>query len=611
MSAPTHELQGLAELAGRDPAAVLAATEHDSMNTMASLQFGWRQAARAEAYDTLSRSADARSTALRMMRRSVASQPPLQVELLTRYAMNGFRTEQIDQAIPQVEAARRHVVRGSAADTCLQIALGEMQRMRGAPERAVVHLAEAYRTTSDKGMKQQQVIATEKLARVVDWAGDHMQAISLIGEVIESDEARNRTMALSNDLYFRGIFNLGRRAYQPALADFERSRALAPSNVDPVGSAFLDLQICATLIELQVLDQAKAICRRAEGSFSRFNEIAGGQARFLLARIAYAQNDPRLALALLDPLLARADALSSFASAPQAYRLRSDVNKRLGRVDAAYRDLAVYVREVERQRTFEQAKQSAVLRARFDADRAAARNAELRQRLSFSDAREREQAKRYTVLALSASIGVVLLVIILGMGIYHRRKLTRMANTDPLTGLLNRRFVNEHEKALIAGYTKSGAPLAVALLDIDHFKAINDTYGHSAGDEVLVSFARVVRGILRKGDVIARWGGEEFIVLFPRSTEAEAVDALQRARDALVTDIQTAAGYVQLRFSAGVASFASGDNLHKLVQRADEALYRAKDGGRDRTEIATLNQARRNQPEVPSSARRRRTAAAA
>jgi diguanylate cyclase (GGDEF)-like protein len=599
MIAPTQELRSLAELAGRDPAAVLAATEHDAMNTMPALQFGWRQAARAEAYDTLSRSADARSTALRMMGRNVALQPALQVELLSRSAINGFDTEQIDRVIPKVEAARRRAVRGSAADMCLQIVLGEMQRMRGAPERAVVYLAEAYRSTSHRGMKQQQVIATEKLARVVDWAGDHQQAISLIGEVIESDQARNRTMALSNDHYFRGIFNLGRRAYRSALADFERSRTLAPSAVDPVGSAFLDLQICATLIELQSLDRAREICRRAEGNFRRYNVIAAGQARFLLARIAYAQSDPRLALALLDPLLARADALSSFASAPQAYRLRSDVNRQLGRVGAAYQDLAVYVREVERQRTFEQAKQSAVLRARFDADRAAAHNEELKQRLSFSDAREREQARRYTVLAVSASIVVVLLIIILGMGIYHRRKLTRMANTDPLTGLLNRRFINEHENALIAEYTRSGASLAVALVDIDHFKAINDTYGHGAGDEVLVAFASVLRGALRKDDVIARWGGEEFIVLFPRVTQAEAIEALERARDALATEIQTSAGDVRIRFSAGVAPFVGTDDLDTLVQRADEALYRAKEYGRDRTEIATVEDDGRNPAGFP------------
>lgn len=126
----------------------------------------------------LSRPADARRTASRMIERDVMSTTPLHVELLVRYAMNGFRLEEVDRAIPAVERARLHQVLGSAADACLQIALGEMQRIRGAPERAVVHLTEAYRATSNPGMRQQHVLATEKLARAMDWAGDHLQAIS-------------------------------------------------------------------------------------------------------------------------------------------------------------------------------------------------------------------------------------------------------------------------------------------------------------------------------------------------------------------------------------------------------------------------------------------------
>lgn len=109
------------------------------------------------------------------------------------------------------------------------------------------------------------------------------------------------------------------------------------------------------------------------------------------------------------------------------------------------------------------------------------------------------------------------------MGIYHRSKLMRIANTDPLTRLLNRRFVNEHKKALIEGHARSGASLPVAIVDIDHFKAINDKHGHSAGDEVLVAFAGTMQDILRKCDVIARWGGEEFIVIFPEAAQDQAL----------------------------------------------------------------------------------------
>jgi diguanylate cyclase (GGDEF)-like protein len=585
MAAPTQELRRFTELAGRDPAAVLAATEDDQGGTMDAVRFGWRQAARAEAYDVLSRPAEARGTAERMITGNMRSTSPLQVELLARYATNGFHADDIARAMPAVETARQRQTRGSAADACLQIALGEMQRMQGAPERAVVHLTHAYRMTSDPDMKQQHVLATEKLARVMDRAGDHRQAISLVEEVIAWDQARGRTMALSNDFYFRGTFNLGREAYRAALADFEQARALAPVDVDPVGAAFLDLQTCATLIAIAAFDRAKLLCQQAEKSFSSRGQLGAGQAQLLLAQIA-ARNEPALALAILNRLLVREDVLSSFASAPKAYRLRSDVNRKLGRTGAAYRDLDAYVRATDRQTASEQMRQTAVLRASLDADRAAARNLELQRSLAFSKEREREQAKRYTVLSLSASIGAVLLLIILCMGIYHRRKLVQISNTDPLTGLRNRRFISEHEGSYVGDHARTGRSLTVAIIDLDHFKFINDTYGHSAGDEVLIAFASLAHGVLRQGDVIARWGGEEFIVIFPNTAQVKAVDALERLQSALVPGIETAAGRVAVSFSAGVASFLGTESLQTIVRRADDALYRAKKTGRNRIELA-------------------------
>lgn len=585
MAAPTQDLRRFTELAGRDPAAVLAATERDQRGTMDALRFGWRQAARAEAYDVLSRPADARRIAERMLMRDMKPTSPLQVELLARYAMNGFSADEIAVAMPAVETARQRQARGSAADACLQIALGEMQRMQGAPERAVVHLTQAYRMTSDPDMEQQHVLATEKLSRVMDWAGDHRQAISLVEEVITWDQARGRTMALSNDYYFRGTFNLGREAYHEALVDFEQARALAPSDVDPVGAAFLDLQTCATLIAMNVFDRAKLLCQQAEKNFRSRDQRGAGQAQLLLAQIA-ARDDPVLALAILNRLLASDDVLSSFASAPKAYRLRSDVNRKLGRTGAAYSDLDVYIRATDRQRASEQIRQNAVLRASLDADRAAARNQELQRSLAFSKEREREQGKRYTVLSLSASIGAVLLLIILCMGIYHRRKLVKISNTDPLTGLRNRRFINEHEGAYVGDHARTGRSLTVAIIDLDHFKSINDTYGHSAGDEVLIAFASLAHGALRQGDVIARWGGEEFIVIFPNTAEVKAVDALERLQTALASGIDTAAGRVSVSFSAGAASFQGTESLQTIVRRADEALYKAKETGRNRIVLA-------------------------
>jgi diguanylate cyclase (GGDEF)-like protein len=601
MTAPTAALRELADLSARNPAELLATKMAPTADLV---NLGWQRAAQAEAYDTLSRPADARRTALGMLDGKLASNSPVYIELLTRYAINGFHPEQIDKAFIQVQAARRHVAPGSPADACLQIALGEMQRMRGLPERAVVYLADAYRATSIPSMKRQHVLAGEKLARVIDGAGDHQQAISLIEEVMASDSAQGRTVALSNDFYFRGGFNLGRGAYRAALADFEHSRALAPAGVDPAGAAFLDLQTCATLIQLHALERAKAMCLRADRTFTSHGEMAGAQAQLYLARIAFAQNEPEKALAGLDRLLASKDGLASFASVPEAFRLRSDVNRRLGRSQRAFEDLGEYVRLSDEQRSSEQARQSAILRARFDTDRAAARNEELQQRLRFADAREREQSKRYVILGLSATGGVLLVMIMAVMGTYHRRKLVTLANTDPLTGLMNRRFVSENEKNLIDTHVRTGASLTVAIVDIDHFKAVNDNHGHDAGDEVLIAFAATIRSVVRKCDVIARWGGEEFIVIFPNATQEQAIDVLRRIRTALENPVMTAAGPIRVRFSAGVASFAGIGNLHALAQQADEALYRAKASGRDRIEAAGPQDSRGADGDGASSAMR-------
>lgn len=375
MVAPTPELRELAELAATKPLIVLDVTKGTKFGDPAA---GWLLAARAEAYDTLSRPADARQIATLVLERNKRLPEALRVELLTRYAMNGFSKAEIDQASREIMSVRESLVQGSAADTCLQVALGEMERMRGAPERAIVFLADAYRATVDSGSERRHVLATEKLARVVDWAGDHLQAISLIEEVIAYDRSRHRTIALSTDLYFRGVFQLGRHDYRSAHADFEQARLLAPAGIDPVGFAFLDLQTCATLVELDAFERAKVLCDGADRTFERFGEIAQAQARFLLARIAIAQGQPLKGLVLLNQLLAKHEALSSFASGPQAYRLRAQIYSRLGKAQLAYNDIEAYLITIDQQRSSEQIKQSAVLRARFDADRTAARNTELR-----------------------------------------------------------------------------------------------------------------------------------------------------------------------------------------------------------------------------------------
>ena len=166
----------------------------------------------------------------------------------------------------------------------------------------------------------------------------------------------------------------------------------------------------------------------------------------------------------------------------------------------------------------------------------------------------------------------------------HRRQLEQLTLTDPLTGLANRRAFTEHLAADAARARRHGRPLALAMLDIDGFKAINDRLGHAAGDRVLVELATRLGRLSRSFETVARIGGEEFAWVLPDSDLAGARAAAERARGAVAGS--PVAGVGRVTISAGVAQLRDGEDLDDLMRRADAALYAAKAAGRDRVSAA-------------------------
>ena len=164
---------------------------------------------------------------------------------------------------------------------------------------------------------------------------------------------------------------------------------------------------------------------------------------------------------------------------------------------------------------------------------------------------------------------------------------SRLMRHDQLTGALNRRGLEEMFEAESARAQRRGSALAVALLDIDNFKRLNDSFGHKVGDEALIHLARVVRHHLRPQDVLARYGGEEFVILLPETTDAEAYNALTRlqrelTREFFMTDQQK----VIITFSAGLTLRRREEPMQPALARADAAMYQAKQAGRNRVVIA-------------------------
>lgn len=154
------------------------------------------------------------------------------------------------------------------------------------------------------------------------------------------------------------------------------------------------------------------------------------------------------------------------------------------------------------------------------------------------------------------------------------------ATTDGLTGLANRRRLEETARALAV----NGKPFAFVLADLDHFKRLNDSHGHEAGDKALRQFGDLVRRCLRESDVAARWGGEEFALLMPGATTAQALEIVDRIR-AELAHVHAATGSIPFTSSFGIADSQMSARLDELLRIADAALYRAKQEGRDRAAI--------------------------
>lgn len=163
-------------------------------------------------------------------------------------------------------------------------------------------------------------------------------------------------------------------------------------------------------------------------------------------------------------------------------------------------------------------------------------------------------------------------------------RLTHLAAHDSLTGLANFRRSQEVLTAAMDTARRYGRELVVAVVDLDHFKAVNDTYGHHVGDEVLTQFAALMREGTRAADTCGRLGGEEFVVVMPETDVHEAEGLMGRLRAACRERPLTPSGS-GLTFSAGVARFEYHDTPETLLKRADAALYRAKREGRDRTVV--------------------------
>jgi diguanylate cyclase (GGDEF)-like protein len=412
-------------------------------------------------------------------------------------------------------------------------------------------------------------------------------------EKIAWDTAHADSLALSVSTYLEGVILEAMGELHPAIADFQRARSISVMLGDSQGVAFADMRICQSLTELNQYQSARSSCNNAARVFAASSTTdVLKETQGYLAIIDLNEGRAKEALRTLNGVLDHDGTDMAPREVAIAYRTRARAYAALNNPRLAYADLENYV---QRQRAEDLARLNRLqetVKERALAEQEVARNAVLQHQLELTQERATRQTETLRWVAAAATAGVLVIALlsyILVTNLRYRRQLMRLATEDNLTGIPNRGRTVELATAALAAAATQSRPLTVAIIDLDHFKTINDRCGHATGDHVLKEFARVSRGSLRAGDVLGRWGGEEFLLILPNTTLDAALASVERLR-VLALAIQVPGADkeapIHVTFSAGLATTADGArSLDEIIARADAALYEAKNEGRDLVRI--------------------------
>jgi len=184
------------------------------------------------------------------------------------------------------------------------------------------------------------------------------------------------------------------------------------------------------------------------------------------------------------------------------------------------------------------------------------------------------------LVSLAISIAVLFIAHLALRG--YQGRLETMASRDKLTGLTSRQVFDSLFQQTVANCKRKQQPLSVALMDIDHFKQVNDSFGHHQGDKVLQTVARIIKMHIRDSDIVCRWGGEEFLLMLPDCDSLHAKDRIESIRQAIAAwRFENGDKQFTVTLSGGISQYRDQETMSALIERSDKALYRAKGAGRN------------------------------
>jgi diguanylate cyclase (GGDEF)-like protein len=512
----------------------------------------------------------------------------------------------LDEALVDAERARALAAELDDPELqadCLRV-LGTIRAESGDMARALEHFHEAWSMLEGQAPSRTQLRIGISLGVGHQMNEDHARSEGYFEGALELaralGERHQEATILGNMAIARG------QLVDPAAAIELHEEALAIFRElgNASGEAYQLANLCDRAVELGRLSEAERLCPKAEEKLEAIGHIrllAG--VRAILGEMHAQQGDLDAALTSYTQALELAE-----GQIPTVERDALDKLARLhlvrGEPDQA---IAAYERYMDaREALWEQRNQEtlAELEVQYDV---AERERELRLATAESalQAAELEQRNQLLIAISIAAVVLLGLIVIILRNNQERGRLQRdladrnaeleqaleqigqLANRDPLTQLRNRRSFLDIAGQEIARARRKSLPMSVLVIDIDHFKQLNDDHGHAVGDEVLVQVAAELRKTLREQDVICRWGGEEFVAMITEADGAQAELIAERARTAIeATRFAHEGTELPLSITIGVAQLAESLDIEEAIDAADQAMYQGKRTGRNRVEVA-------------------------
>lgn len=469
-----------------------------------------------------------------------------------------------------------------------RLARGELRSYVGRFARGLEDLRTACRIYTAHGAENDALYCLQAIATLYVRLEDHAHAIEYLDEVIPERRRRGQTHMLGDALYNLGRALEGQGKLVEARERYEEAREISEQLGSPAGVAYAHQALGTLLLRqgkhseaLELLDEALVEFRRlGDPDMIARVQCLRGHGLFKLGRIDLAFEAARESVALYREI-------DQAPGLEKATLLLAEIEMHQGRHEEAARTLLA-AREVhlrlDRLRRDELLAQQ---RAGFDAEKKEQEVRLLRAERELAE-RERNVATRIDRMK-SLVIGLTIALLTVAGGFLLRqfrlaRRLHVLALVDELTGIANRRSVLAFLDEQVRLHRHGGKPLSVILLDIDHFKRLNDAHGHAAGDAALRAIARACQQLLRGQDKLGRTGGEEFLAVLPDASLAHAGEVAERICDQVrQLSLDAIAPGLRVSISAGVSEWRPQDSdAQAVVQRADTALYEAKQRGRDR-----------------------------